>query len=77
MGDVYKNGLKELTHAIGEIENKTLSSVPDEFSDLKKEFGALKATYEDVFKADMKNQRAKGIGLVESYSKIEGLTEML
>lgn len=77
MGDVYKNGLKELTHAIGEIENKTLSSVPDEFSDLKKEFGALKATYEDVFKADIKNQRAKGIGLVESYSKIEGLTEML
>lgn len=77
MGDVYKNGLKKLTHAIGEIENKALSSVPDEFSDLKKEFGALKATYEDVFKADMKNQRAKGMGLVESYSKIEGLTEML
>lgn len=77
MGDIYKNGLKKLTHAIGEIENKALSSVPDEFSDLKKEFGALKATYEDVFKADMKNQRAKGMGLVESYSKIEGLTEML
>jgi len=33
----------------------------------------LKATYEDVLKADLKNQKAKGMDIMESYSRIEGI----
>ena len=57
--DVYKNWMKKVTRAIWETEEATLSKIPWEFSQWKKEFWALKATYEDVLKADLKNQKAK------------------
>jgi hypothetical protein len=63
--------LRLLTAEIGKIEDQLLSNVPGEFSKQKKDVGALLDTYEDVFKADMKNQRSKGMGLTEAYSRIE------
>lgn len=77
IGDVYKNGMKKVTRAIGEVEDKALAKIPWEFSNLKKEFGALKSTYEDVLKADLRNQRSKWLNLLESYSRIEWIGDIL
>lgn len=77
IGDVYKNGMKKVTRAIGEVEDKALAKIPWEFSNLKKEFWALKSTYEDVLKADLRNQRSKWLNLLESYSRIEWIGDIL
>lgn len=77
IGDVYKNGMKKVTRAIWEIEDATLAKIPWEFSQLKKNFGALKATYEDILKADLKAQKAKWMDLIESYSRLEGIWDII
>lgn len=77
IGDVYKNGMKKVTRAIWEVEDSTLAKIPWEFSNLKKEFGALKATYEDILKSDLKAQKAKGMDIMESYSRIEWIWDIL
>lgn len=75
--DVYKNWMKKLTASIGKIEDELLSKIPWEFSDLKKEFWALRSTYEDVLKADIKNQKAKWMNIIETYSKFEGIWDII
>lgn len=75
--DVYKNGMKQVTRVIGEVEDATLAKIPWEFSNLKKEFWALKSTYEDILKADLKNQKAKWLNIMESYSRIEGIGDII
>lgn len=77
IGDVYKNAMKKVTRAIGEAEDAALANIPWEFSKVKKEFWALKSTYEDVLKADIKNQKAKGMNIMESYSRIEGIGDII
>lgn len=77
VGDVYQNGMKQVTRAIGEAEDRLLSKIPWEFQALKDNFAALKSTYEDVLKADIKNQRNKWIWLVQSYSRIEWVADIL
>ena len=57
--DLYKNTLKQVTRAMWTVEDWVLAKIPWEFWALKKKFGALKATYEDVLKADIKAQKAK------------------
>lgn len=75
--EVYKWGIKLLTQEIGKIEDNILSEIPWEFANLKKDVWALLDTYEDVFKADMKNQRSKGMWLTETYSRIEWIGDTL
>lgn len=77
IGDVYKNGMKKVTRAIGEVEDATLAKIPWEFSTLKKEFWALKSTYEDILKADIKNQKSKWADIMQTYSRIEGIGDIL
>lgn len=77
VSDVFANWIKKLTHEIGEIEDAILAEIPGEFQKLKNDFWALADTYEDVFKADLKNQRKKWVWLTESYSRIEGIGDML
>ena len=77
IGDVYKNWMKKVTRAIGEAEDKLLSNLPWKFSTLKKEFWALKSTYEDVIKSDLKNQKSKWLDIMESYSRIEGIGDII
>jgi hypothetical protein len=69
--------MKKVTRAIWEVEDSTLAKIPWEFSNLKKEFGALKATYEDILKSDLKAQKAKGMDIMESYSRIEWIWDIL
>lgn len=76
VSDILANWLREATHEIWVIEDQMLSEIPWEFQALKNDFGALKDTYEDVFKADMKNQRSKGLWLTETYSRIEWLWDI-
>jgi len=76
VSDTMQNGLKELTNEIWIIEDNLLSEIPGEFQWLKNDFGALADTYEDVFKADMKNQKKKWAWLTETYSRIEWLWDV-
>ena len=75
--EVYKWGIKLLTHEIWKIEDSIISQIPWEFSELKRDVGALLDSYEDVFKADMKNQRKKWLWLTETYSRIEWIGDTL
>lgn len=75
--DVYKNWMKKATKKIGQLEDVALSKIPWEFTQMKREFWALKDTYADVLKAHIKNEKAKWIGIIESYSKLEWLTDIL
>lgn len=75
--EVYKKWIRLITHEIGKIEDAILAEIPWEFQALKNDVWALLDTYEDVFKADMKNQRKKGSGLIESYSRIEWMADIL
>ena len=75
--EVYKAWLKLLTSEIGKIEDNMLSEIPWEFSNLKRDVWALIDAYDDVFKADMKNQRSRGMWLTEAYSRIEWVGDII
>lgn len=75
--EVYKWGIKLLTQEIWKIEDAMISEIPWEFSSLKRDVWALLDTYEDVFKADMKNQRKKWLWLTETYSRLEWISDTL
>lgn len=75
--EVYKKWIRLITHEIGKIEDAMLAEIPWEFQALKNDVWALLDTYEDVFKADMKNQRKKGNWLIESYSRIEWIWDTI
>lgn len=77
IGDVYKNWMKKVTRLIWKVEDDVLAKIPWEFSDLKKQFWALKSTYEDVLKADLKAQKAKWMDIIESYSRLEWAWDIL
>ena len=64
--EVYKGWIKLLTNEIWKIEDAIISEIPWEFSALKRDVWALLDSYEDVFKADMKNQRKKWLWLTET-----------
>ena len=75
--EVYKWWLKLISQEIWKIEDNLLSEIPWEFSNLKRDVWALLDTYEDVFKADMKNQRSKWVWLTEAYSRIEWIWDII
>lgn len=75
--EVYKGWIKLLTNEIWKIEDAIISEIPWEFSSLKRDVWALLDSYEDVFKADMKNQRKKWLWLTETYSRIEWIGDTL
>lgn len=74
---VYNDWIQLITSEIWKIEDSLISQIPWEFSNLKKDVGALIDAYDDVFKADMKNQRSKWAWLVEAYSRIEWIGDIL
>lgn len=76
LGDVYKNGMRKGWQALGKILDDTFSSIPGEFADAKRRFGALKSTYADVVKADIKNQKAKWMDITESFGRLEWVWEI-
>lgn len=77
IGDVYKNGMKDATRQLWKNLDDAFSRIPWEFADAKRRFGALKATYTDVVKADLKAQKAKWLWLTETFSRIEWFGDIL
>lgn len=75
--DVYKNWLKEATKTLWKQLDDAFSSIPWEFADAKRRFWALKSTYEDVFKSDLKAQKAKWWSLEQSYSRLEWIWDIV
>lgn len=77
LGDVYKNWLKEATKTLWQSLDDTFSAIPWQFAEAKKRFWALKATYQDVVKADIKAQKAKWLWLGETFWRIEWIGDIL
>lgn len=75
--DVYKNGMKKATARIGDIMDEVISTLPWELKNDKRIFWALKATYEDIIKANIKAQRKKWDGIVETFSRIEWFADII
>jgi hypothetical protein len=75
--DVYKNWLKEATKTLWQSLDDTFSAIPWKFAEAKKRFWALKATYQDVVKADIKAQKAKWLWLGETFWRIEWIGDIL
>jgi len=75
--DVYKNWLKEATKTLWQSLDDTFSAIPWQFAEAKKRFGALKATYQDVVKADIKAQKAKWLWLWETFGRIEWIGDIM
>lgn len=69
--DVYKNGMKKASHTLWQILDDTFSAIPWQFSEAKRRFWAMKATLQDVVKADIKNQRAKWLWIEDTFWRIE------
>jgi hypothetical protein len=75
--EIYDNGIKQISNEIWKAQDNIISEVPWEYKQLKKEFGALKETYSDVLKADIKQQRAKAWNLVKNYSRISWIADIV
>ena len=71
-----KNGLRILTQEIWSVEDAVIAKIPGEFQDLKNDFGALADAYEDVLKADIKQQRAKEKSGLNTFSRVEWLAKI-
>lgn len=71
------NAKKLVTAKIGEQLDKLLSSVPGEFSAMKKTYGALRQTEEDVLKRIIVFERQNPEGLIDSFSKISGIGNIM
>ena len=71
VSEAVQNWLKEATRNIWEQLDDKLSSIPWEFSNLKKDYWALAETLPDIIKSNIVNQRAKWLWLTETFSRIE------
>jgi hypothetical protein len=55
------------------MENTILSEIPNQFQNAKNRMGALLDAFDDIVKANVKNQKKKSTNLTETYSRIEGI----
>lgn len=71
------NAKKLITAKLGQQLDDVLSSIPGEFSGLKKAYGALSQAEEDAMKRLVVFGRQNPAGLVESFSKISGIGNII
>ena len=76
-GEVYQKALRGATKKIGEIEDKIIGEIPGEFTQFKRDYGALKDGMEDVIKAYLKEAKKNGMGIMETYGRFEGLWDIM
>jgi len=77
-GDMYNTVLKKLWNEIRTTENNIIWNVKGtQFKELMWEYRALAETYPDIVKANIKNMRAKGSSLEESFSRISGAWDII
>jgi len=77
LSNAEQNAKKLITQKIGEQLDKVLSDIPGEFAGLKKKYGSLRQVEEDVLKRLIIFERQNPQGLVESFSKISGVGNIL
>jgi len=77
LSSVEKNVKKLVNHEIGQQLDRILSKVPNEFADLKKTWGALKETQEDVMKRMLVFQRQNPTSLFEGLGKMAGVGDIV
>ena len=76
-GEVYQKALRGATKKIGEIEDRIISEIPGEFTQFKRDYGALKDGMEDVIKAYLKEAKKNGMGIMETYGRFEWLWDIM
>lgn len=72
-----QNAKKLITSKIGSQLDNVLSSIPNEFSNLKKTYGAIREMEEDALKRLVVFERQNPESLVDSFSKISGVGNIL
>lgn len=77
LSNAEQNARKIITKRIGEQLDDYLSNIPGEFQSLKNKYGALRQTEDDVLKRLVVFERQNPQSLVESFSKISGVGNIL
>ena len=77
LSNVEQNARKIITKKIGEQLDNLLSEIPGDFQSLKNKYGALRQVEDDVLKRLVVFERQNPQGLVESFSKISGVGNIL
>jgi len=77
VSDILKNWYRQANKEIGLLLDESLSKIPWEFTQLKRNYWVLAETFEDVMKANLKNQRKKGMWLISTYSRLEGASDII
>jgi len=75
--DVYNKGMKILAESLNKSLDNVVSEIPWEFLALKQDWWVLKNTFEDTLKMYLRDQKKKGLWLVESYSRIEWVSDII
>ncbi len=77
-GDLFNKTFQDLAAVVRKTENNVIDSAKGgQFQDLMNRYGALTTLLEDVIKQDIKLQRAKWEWLTTTYSRIEGIGDVL
>ncbi|HNG97557.1 MAG TPA: hypothetical protein PLW93_04780, partial [Candidatus Absconditabacterales bacterium] len=72
-----KQGYQLIVEGIRENLDNTISSIPGEFRELKKAYGALRNVYGDATAKEMVINRKALSGLYESFSAVEGFGDIV
>lgn len=75
---LYNTWLKDIIRTIWEKENNIFEKVASIWtSENLKKYWALRSMYDDIVKQDINQLRKKGLSIEETYSKFEGLQDLV
>lgn len=77
IGETYKRGLQKMNEYIGNVLNEKLSALPNEFAQLKKDYGILASYSDDIAQRAIVAGRQNPSSLVTSFTRVEGVSNVL
>ena len=77
LSEAVSSWLRKASRELWKLMDEKLDAIPWQLKQLKKDYWALAETYEDVIKANIVNQRKKGLWLYESYSRLEWFWDII
>lgn len=77
IGETYKRGLQKMNEFIGSTLNEKLSTLPNEFAQLKKDYGILASYSDDIAQRAIVAGRQNPSSLVTSFTRVEGVSNVL
>ena len=77
IGQVFKNSLSDASRKLSKSLDEWLSSIPWEFQAIKDRYWALRSTLDDVMKSNIVNARKKWEGIIQTYSRLEWLSDVV